>query len=342
MTTRLPIRPETAMPERTPLARRWWHELPMWLFYVPVGIAVIGLSLRHLSPLAALRANPGLEKGGLFPGSKQDFFALFPETSALLPASVKLEAGWDAGQLDSAWKLFCGHVGSIPQKFVVKPDDGIQGKDIQFLQSIDALQAFWNSDARGSDDWLLQEYVDGLEATLFYNQPSPQARGQILSMALKWGYPVTGDGRHTIAQLIELAEADHATKRQVAKTNRHRLDAIPPDGEPLDLIEVRNHHLGATFQDASAYITPTLEAAVCSQLDAIDGYQYGRLDVRAPDFEALRKGRGIKVLEANALYSEPVHAYDPKYGLRDAYRIFIGHWHQAIKTGLANRRAGRK
>jgi hypothetical protein len=176
-----------------------------------------------------------------------------------------------------------------------------------------------------------------MEAAVFYNQFSPARPGRILSMTCKWGFEVEPDGKATIAQLIERADADQATKKQVAKTNSYRLSEVPEAGKILDLIAVRNHHLGATFQDISEFITPELEAAVCSELDRIEGYQYGRLDIRAPDFAALVCGKGIKVLEANALYSEPVHAYDPKYGLRDAYRIFIGHWYQAIRTGLANR-----
>jgi len=342
MTDTPPKNNRIKMPERTALARRWWHEIPMWLFYVPVGFAVVGLSLRYLSPLAALRANPGLENGGLFPKSKQDFFALFPQRTPLLPASVKLEANYDQDQLEAAWEQFTEQIGSTPEKFVLKPDDGIQGKDIRFKKTFPELKDYWAGSERGSDDWLLQEYVGGMEAALFYNQEASDRSGKIISMTLKWGFPVTPDGVSTIGQLIETADADDATKRQVTKTNRHRVEVLPSAGPPIDLIEVRNHHLGATFQDISNCITPKLETAVCRELDQIEGYQYGRLDVRAPDFKALMEGRGIKILEANALYSEPVHAYDPKYGLRDAYRIFIDHWHRAILTGLANRQAAQR
>lgn len=331
--------PSSALPAPAPppLARRWWHEIPMWLFYVPIGIAVIALSLRHLSPLAAMRANNGLEKGGLFPASKQDFFALFPANSPLLPVSLKLPATLDLDGVASVFDGFARQLGRVPELFVVKPDDGIQGQDIHFFGKLDELKRFWESGERGNSDWLLQEYVDGIEAAVFYNQMNRDRPGRILSMTRKWGFEVEPDGVSTIAQLIEEAEADQATKRQVTKTNKGWLDEIPPSGGPLELMPVRNHHLGATFQDISQCITPELEAAVCWQLDQIKGYQYGRLDIRAPDFAALIKGEGIKVLEANALYSEPVHAYDPKYGLRDAYRIFISHWYQAIRTGLANR-----
>lgn len=327
-----------AYPEPVPLQRRWWHEIPMWLFYVPIGLAVMAMSLRHLSPLVALKANPGLTKGGLFPASKQDFFDLFPADSPLVPVSLKLDATLDEVAVAAAFDRFVQRLGHHPIRFVVKPDDGIQGQDIRFFETADELAVFWQSEMRGNGDWLLQEFIDGLEVALFYNQPDSDSPGRILSMTFKHGFEVTGDGHSCIDDLIETAKADTATKKRVRK-NMHRLAGeVPLPGQVVELMPVRNHHLGATFQDATDFITPELAAALCAHLDPVGGFQYGRLDCRVSNFEQLKRGEGIKALEVNALYSEPVHAYDPKYGLRDAYRIFIGHWREAIRTGLSNSR----
>ena len=119
------------------------------------------------------------------------------------------------------------------------------------------------------------------------------------------------------------------------KFNAKHLHEIPMAETTIELMPVRNHHLGATFQDISDWITPELEAAICPVLDGIAGYNYGRLDIRAPSLEHLFSGKDIKILEANALYSEPVHAYDPKYGLLDAYGIFIRYWAMACRIGKA-------
>lgn len=308
----------------------------MWLFYVPIGLAILLMMVRYRSLSAPLKANPGMERGGLFPRSKQDFFERFPGSSALIPVSLKLVRTLNETDLNVLFEQFCARLGGVPERFVLKPDEGIQGQDIHFFENAEALAAFWQSDLRQSGDWLLQEYVGGMEAAIFYNQPFPGAPGRILSMTQKHGFPVTGDGVSTIGELIGMADADRATRREVAKTNRNRIDQVPEAGLEIDLIPVRNHHMGATFQDISEYVTPQLEAALCAHLDPVQGFQYGRLDCRVPDFASLKDGRGIKALEINALYSEPVHAYDPKYGLLEAYRIFISHWHAAIKTGLAN------
>ena len=322
------------------LARRWWHEIPMSVFYVPIGLAVIAMGLRHGSPLIAMKANPGLARGGLFPDSKQDFFDLFPDQSPLVPLSVKLEGAFNTRQVEARFRRFASELtarqGAFPGRFVVKPNDGVRGQNIRFMASLEEILRFWQGRERGSGNWLLQEYVGGIEIALFYNQPDASMPGRILSMTMKHGFVVTGDGASTIGQLIEQADADRATRRRVARTSHERIAMILPDGESLDLIPVRNHHLGATFQDVSDRITPELEAALCAALDQVSGFQYGRLDCRVPDLASLERGEGIRALEVNALYSEPVNAYDPKYTLRDAYGIFLRHWREAIRTGVRN------
>ena len=99
--------------------------------------------------------------------------------------------------------------------------------------------------------------------------------------------------------------------------------------------------MGATFEDISVHITPALSASIASCLDTIEGFHFGRLDARAPSFEDLFEGKRIKILEVNALYSEPVHAYDPKYSFRQAISIFVCYWDKAFRIGKANMEAGK-
>lgn len=327
----------TPLPPPT-LARRWWHEIPMPVFYIPIAVAVLFLGLRYRAPFAVLNANSRFRLGGLFPGSKQDFFELLQGDPGLVPASIKLEAGFNEANLRRAWDRFCELCGSKPNRFVVKPDDGVRGQDIRFFDNADELLWFWKSDLRGENDWLLQEYVGGIEVAIFYNKANPKDAGRVLSMTLKHGFEITGDGKSPISELIDQSAADPATRNRVARTNKTRLAAIPAADEAVELIPVRNHHLGATFQDITALITPRLEAKICGLLDTIAGFNHGRLDCRVSDLTSLQEGKNIRILEANALYSEPVHAYDPRYNLRDAYRIFISHWHHALLAGLAHRK----
>ncbi len=302
----------------------------MVIFYVPVFFAILFLMMRHRSFNAALRANWALPKGGLFPGSKDDFHQLFPEKCPLLPRSEKLSRKLTTNEALKIYQAFGG------KKLVLKPDDGIQGRAVQFLLSPGEFEKAWDKRADRPCDWLLQEFVEGFEAAAFYIRQSPDSPGRIVSMTWKQGFEVTGDGISTLEMLIARRPSDEATRKRIAKFNHAILADVPRKDEKVELMPIRNHHLGATFQDISSWITPQLEAALCPVLDTIDGYNYGRLDIRAPDFPSLINGRDLKILEANALYSEPVHAYDPKYGLWEAYRIFIGYWNTAMKTGIAH------
>lgn len=330
------------MPPDIRLERRWWHEIPMWLFYVPVAIGIVAMLLRYRSFSAPLCANYGLEHGGLYPASKEAFFDRFPPGCPLLVKQTALDAALAADEALARYKAFVKTLDD--PRAVLKPDEGVQGTDVLWINSIPDFKNAWQQAAASGGTWLLQEFVGGVEVGLFYVRDSPAVPGRIVSMTLKRGFPVTGDGRRTIDELINAGDgvdADRQTRRRVAKYNRLQLQRVPKAGEAVDLMPVRNHHLGATFQDISGFITDALNAGVASHLDAIEGYHYGRLDARAPDYESLFAGRSIKVLEANALYSEPVHAYDPRYGLLKATGIFLSHWHLAIRAGLANQRAGK-
>ncbi len=306
----------------------------MAVFYVPVFLAVLVLMLRHRSFTAPLRANWALKHGGLFPESKHGFAERFPAGCSLLPREELLDGSLTAeaalARFNAFWKL----IGNAEQ-IVIKPDDGIQGREVHFVRAAGEFETFWHSHGKNKGDWLLQEYVGGIEAAVFYMQLAPHRPGRIMSMTWKLGFDVTGDGHSTIGELIAARPSDDATRKRIAKYNRERLSELPAAGATIELMPVRNHHLGATFQDISDWIMPELEAAICPVLDSIDGFNYGRMDIRAPSLEELFAGKNIRILETNALYSEPVHAYDPKYGLWDAYRIFVGYWASAFRIGLA-------
>ena len=330
------------VPPEIRLERRWWHEIPMWLFYVPVAIGIVAMLARRRSLSAPLCANYGLAHGGLHPASKEAFFARFRPDCPLLIKQTALATALSPEEALKRYEAFVGTLGGT--RTVLKPDEGIQGMDVLMIGSTEDFRQAWQKAAASGGTWLLQEFVGGVEAGLFYVRANPREPGRLVSMTLKRGFPVTGDGARSIGELIDADDAvnaDKETRRRVAKYNRHQLERVPARGEAIDLMPVRNHHLGATFQDISDFITDGLNAGVAPHLDAIEGYHYGRLDARAPNYESLFAGRDIKVLEVNALYSEPVHAYDPRYGLAAAIGIFLSHWRMAVGAGLANQRAGK-
>lgn len=62
---------------------------------------------------------------------------------------------------------------------------------------------------------------------------------------------------------------------------------------------------------------------VCSR---IDGFYFGRLDIRYANWEDLQRGKNFSIIELNGAGSEPTHIYDPAHSLFFAWREIIRHW----------------
>jgi hypothetical protein len=94
------------------------------------------------------------------------------------------------------------------------------------------------------------------------------------------------------------------------KLNLHE---ILPKGEKKCLVPYGNHNRGTEFLDGQALITEKLEQTFDGILKNIQGFYYGRLDIRYQTFEALEEGRDFSIIELNGAKSEPTHIYDPKH-----------------------------
>jgi hypothetical protein len=59
-------------------------------------------------------------------------------------------------------------------------------------------------------------------------------------------------------------------------------------------------------------------------LSKIEGFYFGRLDIRFNTFAELEQGINFSIIELNGVKSEPSHIYDPKYsflvGQREIFR----------------------
>ena len=65
----------------------------------------------------------------------------------------------------------------------------------------------------------------------------------------------------------------------------------------------------------------------------------GRFDVRYATLEALQRGE-FTIMEVNGAGSEALHSWDPKYTIRDVYRIVFAKQRLLFRISDANRRRG--
>jgi pimeloyl-ACP methyl ester carboxylesterase/membrane protein DedA with SNARE-associated domain len=316
------------------LWRRWtrWEFWPPWLFYPPVLVRVAGLALRYRHPTLFTAANPAMPASGFIGESKRAILEGLAATPDLVARTRLLRAGADARERLRHVETFLEEEDlSLP--VVLKPDAGQRGQGVAVVRSMEEAAAYLEG-SRG--DTLVQEHVPGEELGVFYTRLPEEERGRIFSITEKVMPVVRGDGRHTLEELILLDPRAVAMARHYRKVNAERLREVPAEGEEVRLVELGTHCRGAIFLDGARRSTPALEEAVDRMSRAYEGFFFGRYDLRLPPSADLEAGTGFKVIELNGVTSEATHIYDPRNGLREAYRVLFEQWRLAFEIGKQN------
>ena len=334
---------------RRRFARRWdrlrrWEFWPRGLFYLPVAAWVCGLALRHRSLTLFAAANPGIEPfGGLVGESKFGILSALERgrvasgTAERVAKTLRLRpARLAPGRLQTAALEAVSEAGGFP--VVLKPDVGERGAGVSVIRDARALEERL---ADAKRPLLVQEYVPGCELGVFYYRMPGCERGRLFGITEKRLPVVEGDGHRSIARLIisdrRLRHQAKIFARQLGKA----MDRIPAKGERVVLQELGNHCLGAEFRDGGHLETPALAQAVDQLSRGVQGFYFGRYDLRGASFDQIRAGR-FKVVELNGVSSEATNVYDPQNSLLSAYRTLFRQWSLAFRIGAANRALGTK
>ncbi len=311
-----------------------WEFWPIWLFYSPVVLYVLLLSLRHRSLTAFTAANPAFPAGGFKGESKEQIYRALDRAEAgdMLPRFVLI--GSDDPQpskLKTAWRFMDENDLNFP--IVLKPDVGERGKGVMILNSLDELT---NALENTTEDVILQEFFAGEEVSVFYYRFPDAASGRIFSITQKRFPSVIGNGLSTVEELILADSRAVAMANSYFERNREWLDRVPAAGAAYRLIDIGTHSRGAVFLDGERLRTPALEAAIDDICRRIEGFHFGRFDIRVESFERLRMGQGLRIIELNGVTSESTNIYDPRFSLADAYRVLFRQWRLAFEIGAAN------
>lgn len=314
---------------------------PGWAFYAPIWAAAAMLAVRHRGIRLPLLANPGFQASGLVGEQKSRIFPqlrgahsrAIPKWIAVRRAACGIEAQTMA--IDAALER---HGLDFP--LVAKPDIGCRGAGVRPIADRPALRRYL-ADFPAGEAFILQQMVDVVgEAGVFYVRLPGARRGRIISLTLKYFPHVVGDGRSSLRDLI-LADprAGRVANLYLGRFTAD-LDQVLPLGQAKRLVFSGSHSKGAIFKNGNAWITEAMCARFDAIADGLDGFHFGRFDVRFADFIAFRAGRDFAIIEINGAGAESTHIWDSTTGLFEAWRALIVQMKWLFRIGAINRRRG--
>jgi len=306
----------------------YWPFNVIYCWIIPVWVL---LAVRAKSFFFFSASNPSIEYGGFLMESKKKIYDIIPVQ--YYPKTIYFLAG-----TDTAIVLRDLHALDFKYPLIGKPDVGGQGRGVKKLHNEAELVEYANISPL---DYLVQEFAtQPNEVGVFYYRYPGEAQGHVSGIVRKELLSVKGDGRSTIHALLMKDKRYILQIAVLQKLYGDGLQEVLPQGEIRELVPYGNHARGAKFLDnsqlADALFTKTMDA-ICKQ---VDGFYYGRLDIRYNTWEELREGKNFSVIELNGAGSEPTHMYDPKHSLFFAWKEIIRHWIILWRISRLNHKKG--
>lgn len=262
--------------------------------------------------------------------SKFDVLELIPQP--FKPASIRLSPRLSAAEVMS--KLTEAGMG-LP--LIFKPDMGERGWMVKRINTEDDVQQYLT---QIKIHFIAQELLTlPLEFGVSYWRLPGTTSGTVNSITGKEFLSVTGDGQHTLADLIRANSRAWLQWKKLRQQLGNRLHSIPAAGDHIELVSIGNHCLGTRFINANHLITPQLTDSFDCLSKQINGFYFGRFDLRCASVEDLQAGR-IKIMELNGCGAEPAHIYHPGASLWAAWRTLFRHWHTLYCVSVANHQLG--
>ena len=189
--------------------------------------------------------------------------------------------------------------------------------------------------------YLLQKKINyPLEAGIFYVRMPGAAKGIVTGIVEKEFLTVTGDGVHTIQELITKNKRYLLQLHALKKMLGDAIHEVPAVNEKRLLVPFGNHARGCRFLDSTYRVNEKLSAVIDSTCKQVNQFYFGRLDIRFQSWEELECGKNFSIIELNGSGSEPTHMYDPSHSIFFAWKEIIRHWKLLYRIGRINHKNG--
>lgn len=314
--------------------------MPKWLICIPLVVQWLWLTLRYRSATLPSSANPNITAGGLVGEGKLEYFH---GMGALAHAVTARHCAITTEPMPEDKDLLSRLVAAgLNFPLIAKPDLGLCGYGVRRINHLTELRDYLTAFPR-NETVVLQQYLsqEG-EAGIFYARDPHTDQGRIIGLALRYFARVTGDGKHTIAQLI----AADARSQRALHTAQHTCELdpswIPERGQVVRLSTIGSTRVGGLYRDGAALISPQLTAAIDVIARDMPEFYCGRFDVRFDSLHNLSAGQGFTIMEINGAGSEAIEAWDPDIGLVAAFKMIFAKQRLLFAIGHARRCEGVK
>ena len=177
------------------------------------------------------------------------------------------------------------------------------------------------------------------EFGIFYHRIPGENKGKITSITIKKFITVTGDGKSTLSELINKHSRAFLYYGIFKNIHKEKMLEVVKSGKKIVLTEIGNHSKGTEFVNGNHLINKELTEMMNDICLKIDGFYYGRLDIKFKDYKSLLQGKHFKVLEINGIISEPTHIYDAKHkkaSFINGVKTMNYHWDIMHKIAIKN------
>ncbi len=234
-------------------------------------------------------------------------------------AGIAVPIGVVVDNPEDAWRA----VRNLPGGAVIKPCNGNQGKGVTVLaQTEQQVRAGFEVARQYDSKVIVERYVPGQDYRFLV------IGDRLIAAARREPAQVTGDGQHTIRELVEIENRDprrgdgHATaltkipldaiaQATLAKRSL-TFDSVPSRGERVFLRNNANLSTGGTATDVSDDVHPDLAASVVAAAQMV-GLDICGIDVMCETVHKPLEEQGGAILEVNAAPGLRMHLH-PSYG----------------------------
>ncbi len=304
-----------------------WQNLPPHKLYPQLIPHVLKLCLKYKVPISIIvNSNKAFPYGGLPFASKKSMFDVFVNSDEFLKYDIITTKMNLAEKLEIANKI----VKKDNFPIIIKPDSSHRGIDVKLVKDSEELE---NILINQKWDYIIQEYCNyEYEFGIFYCRLPDKNRGEIVSLSAKYIPIIIGDGVKNIKTLI--LESNAENKEVILKSLSHKLNDVLEKNERFLTIVCASHAQGAIFKDAKNLITNQLIEKI-DQISNIEGFNFGRFDVKADSINNLQKGI-FKIIEINGATSEFINIYDSNYTLKQGINELKKQWDLLFEISYKN------